>query len=919
MTVRERLELDVSGARTAIASLSKELGSAGSKFNRELNGSSRSLSGTNQAMGQVAAQTRAATTEATKFHGALGSIRAVAGGIGVAFAGASVIQFFRGAITEADEAQRTIAQTEAVIRSTGGAAGVSAQHVADLADRLSKVAAVDDEVIAGGANMLLTFKQIKGANFDAAVQSTLDLAAAMAASSGGALDLQSSAIRLGKALNDPVKGLTALNRVGIQFTAQQKQQITAFVEAGDVAKAQGVILREVQSQFGGSAAAQATDVKRMQVAWKDFQEDIGAQITPALFALFEATRELLPPIADLTGVLVSGLVPIIQALAPVIQIVADALSSVPPEMIAAAGAALILSRNIGTMMGLLDRFGGKFRLAFAQQAQVTQFSDKLAKVGIAATAAVAGASILAPAFQDLGASAGEANALASGLSGAVAGFAVGGPVGAAIGGVAGLAAGLLGLGGAAEDTGASIEELSAKSDRALLRLAENLAAIGGAEFAGTSIDATAIALEKLNMVAAESPGVAERLGQAFVAAGLITEEQFNKAIEKGASALARMQQDGDRTNKIVAGFKDAVGGSAAKVDEFAQAVQRFADSAVSQLPTAAQAFDDTKGALEGFGLSLSSAISPEAFNAALQESIAAIANFPATVQALIDAGLTNVAALVVQKGPELGGAFGQAVLAATPAIQQSMNANLGTLQTKTGEMTAYLQGPFRSQANSAWLLGIGGIPPSTAQVLGQAAGAVQAGGGQVAGQAQVAGGQGAAGFGSGIAPLPGLAGTAVGAAAGAVSSAAGGLSNPAYAAGASVGAAFGDGVMGGIASRISGIAAEARQAVQTAIQAAKDEAQAASPSKRAQHEIGVPLGQGIALGLRSTKHIVAEGAKASLSGAFDMGRLGTSFAAAVARHQSGPSVTVIKVGSRDELFALLPRSVTADPAFLEVV
>ena len=48
---------------------------------------------------------------------------------------------------------------------------------------------------------------------------------------------------VGKALNDPLKGLTALSRIGVQFTAQQQEQIKAMVEVGDVAGAQKIILR----------------------------------------------------------------------------------------------------------------------------------------------------------------------------------------------------------------------------------------------------------------------------------------------------------------------------------------------------------------------------------------------------------------------------------------------------------------------------------------------------------------------------------------------------------------------------------------------------------------------------------------------------------------------------------------------------
>ena len=42
-------------------------------------------------------------------------------------------------------------------------------------------------------------------------------------------DLQSSAIQLGKALNDPVAGIGALQRIGVQFTEAQKNTIKALM------------------------------------------------------------------------------------------------------------------------------------------------------------------------------------------------------------------------------------------------------------------------------------------------------------------------------------------------------------------------------------------------------------------------------------------------------------------------------------------------------------------------------------------------------------------------------------------------------------------------------------------------------------------------------------------------------------------
>lgn len=147
------------------------------------------------------------------------------------------------------------AQTDAAIKSTGGAANVSREGVDELAGSIEKLSGVEAESITEGQNLLLTFTNIKneaGAGndiFNQATEAMVDYSVAMGTDAKGA------AIQLGKALNDPVKGLTALGKAGVQFTEAQKDMIKEMVAAGDVMGAQKIILKELETQFGGSAEA----------------------------------------------------------------------------------------------------------------------------------------------------------------------------------------------------------------------------------------------------------------------------------------------------------------------------------------------------------------------------------------------------------------------------------------------------------------------------------------------------------------------------------------------------------------------------------------------------------------------------------------------------------------------------------------
>src|SRR5882672_4310410 len=160
------------------------------------------------------------------------SLGKVAGLIGGAFAAKGIFDFAKGSIEQATESNKIAAQTEAVIKSTGGAAKVTAGQIGDLATAISNKTGIDDEAIQKSENLLLTFTGIHnqvGKNNDVFNQAT-KIAVDMGAALGG--DASSSAIQLGKALNDPIKGITALTRVGVTFSDQQKEQIGTMVKAG---------------------------------------------------------------------------------------------------------------------------------------------------------------------------------------------------------------------------------------------------------------------------------------------------------------------------------------------------------------------------------------------------------------------------------------------------------------------------------------------------------------------------------------------------------------------------------------------------------------------------------------------------------------------------------------------------------------
>lgn len=246
------------------------------------------------------------------FAGAAGAVesegRGVFGGLGksmaVAFAGGFAItkgvDLFKDSIDQAREAIKVQNQTAAVIASTGGAAGISAVQVEELGKKIGNLDGLNHDAVQSTENLLLTFRGISGVGgdksiFARATSEVQDMSVAMKE------DGKSAAIQLGKALEDPVKGVGALRRIGVMFTEDQKKVIESMVRTGNVAGAQGVILDEVAKEFGGSAAAQADPLKRLGVQWKLIEEELGLKLLPVVNKLAAGLAVLLPKALDLLG------------------------------------------------------------------------------------------------------------------------------------------------------------------------------------------------------------------------------------------------------------------------------------------------------------------------------------------------------------------------------------------------------------------------------------------------------------------------------------------------------------------------------------------------------------------------------------------------------------------------------------------
>jgi len=323
----------------------------------------------------------------SKVASAMHNVRDAMGAVGLMAVG-----FLKGAIDEAAEAQSNMANLEQTLKSTGNAAGLSADQITDMASRLSEATTFDDDSILKGQNMLLTFTNIKGEIMEQASEAMLDLAQKYGT------DPANQAIALGKALNDPIKGVTALSRVGVTFTEQQKDQIKAMQDVGNMAGAQSIILKELNTEFGGQAQAAtktyAGQMKQLGNTFANIKESIGSYVLPYLQKIGEhvkivldkfnnlsdGTKEVIAKVLMITAVLgpLIGGVGLVQRvmsiLGPVVSGLGGLIGALSlPILAVIAGIALLTlayTKNFGGIKDVVDDTIGKVIKAFQSAIEV---------------------------------------------------------------------------------------------------------------------------------------------------------------------------------------------------------------------------------------------------------------------------------------------------------------------------------------------------------------------------------------------------------------------------------------------------------------------------------------------------------------------------------------------------------------------
>jgi hypothetical protein len=213
----------------------------------------------------------------------------------------------KSALGEQEKLQRNMLRTEAIISATGKTAGFSAEQLHQQARELALATLQSTEGVMQAQQILLTFRSVAGDTFTRTTELAADLATVTGTSLTGAMT------QLGKALEDPIRGIGALRKSGVSFTADQQKIIKSLVDTGRQAEAQKLILDELARQYGGVsrkeaeglAGAQDTLGQRIQEAKLAFAEQL--QLSDRVASWYNTMADLVLSVGQNIDKLVAGL------------------------------------------------------------------------------------------------------------------------------------------------------------------------------------------------------------------------------------------------------------------------------------------------------------------------------------------------------------------------------------------------------------------------------------------------------------------------------------------------------------------------------------------------------------------------------------------------------------------------------------
>lgn len=213
---------------------------------------------------------------------------------GAVVAGRALADFVGDSIKAAEDAA-AVARRFDYLTKQSGLFGDETEKVTDkikaYARAQSFATGVDDEAIVAAASKVLAFRNVASSAdelngvYDRTIAVSLDVASVLGGTGDGLANIESVAPRVAKALENPIKYLGSLARIGVVFTEQEKEKIKRIQESNGLYAAQEYLLQELETRYAGAGEAGAKSSEKIQARFEDLQEQVGDKLLPSIETL----------------------------------------------------------------------------------------------------------------------------------------------------------------------------------------------------------------------------------------------------------------------------------------------------------------------------------------------------------------------------------------------------------------------------------------------------------------------------------------------------------------------------------------------------------------------------------------------------------------------------------------------------------
>lgn len=650
--VKERLELDLSSALKALSTLDAQLGAAASRFGEALSRAMAQLdtgvhftadtTEAQAAVQKVTDETKEAEEQTHSWTASLGDAKKALLALGVAFGIREVLQQLKGAVLAASDLAEALNKSRVIF-------GDASRAVEAFADTADSIGLARSEALAAVSDFGALFTASGLAEGEAAKLSIRMTTLAADIASINNIPIDEALLRLRAGLVGEAEPLRRIQVLINEATVSTKAYELGIAAAGDeltegqkVQARYALILEQTtkqQGDFARTADDLANAMRKARARLVDAQISLGAGLLPAARnatlhfrdEMAPALRDLFDPLGRVIGAFAEaggGALPILtaslRALTPLLEVVATVLEQIPAPLLAA-----VLNFKALTLLGgSFGKFGA----------------------GIAA---------LLPILNSL--DAGVGRAVSSVAAFAAIGFQFGGGPGAALGAALGLITSLFGESEtAAERLTRQIKALGRASDESVRALARQTAALVETDTLGAADDIRTNLIPGLKEMARQSDegaGAARRLGEAYVAVGLITEGQLTRAFRNLSAEQQRVAETTAAGSAALATLPTTSEQAAAAVTALATIFDDFASDVQSAF--GAQAVPSVQGFIDR-----------------LNTSVAEVRQWNADVYNLLRAGFTGLATLVQSQGP--GAAVATEIRNSTGKVKAAWDATIQT-------------------------------------------------------------------------------------------------------------------------------------------------------------------------------------------------------------------------------------------------